>query len=97
MLLISVYIFMYIIDRFVVSIEYELIIEIIITFVGIEQDRSTTFHMVNLKGSHALRDIPFGQRVVAKYNKSWQLVGMYALKLRRMTCSIIKSENLVKL
>jgi hypothetical protein len=53
---------MYIIDKFVVSIEYELIIEIIITFVGIEQDRSTTFHIVNLKRSHALWDIPFGQR-----------------------------------
>jgi hypothetical protein len=56
-----------------------------------------TFHIVNLKGSHALWDIPFGQRVVAEYNKSWQPVGMYALKLRRMTGNIVKSGNFVKL
>ena len=52
---------------------------------------------MNLKGSHALWDIPFGQRVVAEYNNSWQPVGMYALKLRRMTGSTIKSGNFVKL
>jgi hypothetical protein len=56
-----------------------------------------TFHVVNLKGSHALWDIPFGQRVVAEYNKSWQPVGMYALKLRRMTGNIVKSGNFIKL
>jgi hypothetical protein len=56
-----------------------------------------TFHVVNLKGSHALWDIPFGQRVVAEYNKFWQPVGMYALKLQRMTGNIVKSGNFVKL
>jgi hypothetical protein len=56
-----------------------------------------TFHVVNLKGSHVLWDIPFGQRAVAKYNKSWQPVGMYALKLRRMTGNIVKSGNFIKL
>ena len=56
-----------------------------------------TFHIVNLKGSHTFWDISFGQRVVAEYNNSWQLVGMYALKLWRMTGSIVKSENFVKL
>jgi hypothetical protein len=56
-----------------------------------------TFHIMNLKGSHVLWDIPFGQRVVAEYNQSWQPVGMYALKLRRMTGNIVKSENFIKL
>jgi hypothetical protein len=56
-----------------------------------------TFHVVNLKGSHVLWDIPFGQRVVAEYNKSCQPVGMYALKLRRMTGNIVKSGNFIKL
>jgi hypothetical protein len=56
-----------------------------------------TFHVVNLKGSHVLWDIPFDQRVVAEYNKSWQPVGMYALKLRRMTGNIVKSGSFIKL
>jgi hypothetical protein len=56
-----------------------------------------TFHIVNLKGLHALWDIPFGQRVVAEYNKSWQPVGMYVLKLLRMTGNTVKSKNFVKL
>ena len=63
----------------------------------IQPDGSTTFQVLNMKGSHALWDILVGQMVVCVYNSSWQLVGMSVMKFRRMTDSIVKSENYVRM
>jgi hypothetical protein len=50
-----------------------------------------------MKGSHALWDIPNGQRVVCEYNNASQPIGMSATKFRRMTGSIVRSENYVRM
>jgi hypothetical protein len=56
-----------------------------------------TFQVLNMKGSHALWDIPNGQRVVCEYNNATQPVGMSAMKFRRMTGSIVKNRNYVRM
>jgi hypothetical protein len=50
-----------------------------------------------MKGSHPLWDIPIGQRFVCEYNSTWQAIGMSAMKFRRMTGSIVKSGNFVRM
>jgi hypothetical protein len=64
---------------------------------GVQPDGSTTFQVLNMKGSHALWDIPIGQRFVYEYNSMWQPIGMSAMKFRRMTGSIVKSGNFVRM
>jgi hypothetical protein len=64
---------------------------------GIKPDGSTTFQVLTMKGSHTLWDIPNRQRVMYEYNNASQLVGMSAMKFRRMTGSIVRSGNYVRL
>jgi hypothetical protein len=64
---------------------------------GIQPDGSTTFQVLNIKGLHALWDIPIGQRVMCKYNNALQPVGMSTIKFRRMTGNIVRSGNYVRI
>jgi hypothetical protein len=70
---------------------------VIINVLDINQDGSTYFKVLTIKGSHKTWDIPNGQRVVCEYNNASQPVGFSALKFRRMTGKIIRSGNYVRI
>jgi hypothetical protein len=64
---------------------------------GINHDGTTCYHVLNVKASYKLWDIPDGQRIVCEYNPTSQPVGQSTSKVRWMTSLIIRSGNYIRI
>ena len=64
---------------------------------GIDANGTPHYHVLNMKATHKLWDIPDGQRIVLEYNPAWQPMGESANKFRGMTGKFIRSGNYIRL
>jgi hypothetical protein len=62
-----------------------------------DKNGTPRYHVLNMKATHKLWEIPYGQRIMCKYNPRWQPVGDGASKFRRMTGLFIKTDNYVRI
>jgi hypothetical protein len=62
---------------------------------GINEDDTTRYCVLNVKSRLKLWEIPDGQRIVCEYNSACQPIGQCAVKFRRVTGLFIRSGNYV--
>ena len=64
---------------------------------GIDANGTPHYHVLNVKATHRLWNIPGGQRIVCEYNPAWQPVGEATNKFRWMIEKFIRSGNYVRI